>query len=244
MNLTIITATYNNEATIADCLDSVCNQSHLPFEHLIIDGQSTDGTLQIIQSYSHVTVISEPDKGIYDALNKGIRAARGDIIGFLHADDMYASSNVLQKVLEVFETTHCDAVYGDLNYVHPQNTKKIIRKWVAGKYSRSKLRWGWMPPHPTFFVKKEIYQKYGLFDLAYTIAADYELMLRFLWKYRITPEYLPIVMINMRTGGKSNRLSNIYLKMKEDYRAIRQHKMGGMGVLLSKNVRKIHQFFT
>ncbi|MGQ9848102.1 MAG: glycosyltransferase, partial [Bacteroidales bacterium] len=184
----------------------------------------------------------EPDKGIYDALNKGIKLAKGEIIGFLHSDDFYADKDVLKSIQKAFEENNCDAVYGDLQYVKNNNIHKIVRKWNAGQYHRKKIKRGWMPPHPTLFVKKAVYEKYGDFDLSYSIASDYELMMRFFWKYNLKLFYIPKVLIIMRTGGKSNRLKNIYQKMKEDYRVIRTHRIGGIFVLIAKNLRKISQF--
>jgi len=220
----------------------VLNQTIKPLEHIIIDGKSKDGTLQKLQNFPDLKIISEPDKGIYDALNKGIRLAQGEIIGFLHSDDFYADKYVLESIQKAFEQNDCDAVYGNLQYVSADNTNKIIRKWNAGQYHRKKIKRGWMPPHPTLFIKKSVYEKYGNFDLSYSIASDYELMMRFLWKNNISLSYIPRVLVNMRTGGKSNRLGNIYLKMKEDYRAIRTHHIGGICVLMAKNLRKITQF--
>jgi glycosyltransferase len=243
MKISLITATYNNAATIVDCVESVNTQTVKPFEHIIIDGQSTDGTLAKLAVFPQLKITSGPDKGIYDALNKGIALATGDVIGFLHGDDFYANGQVLERVAQCFEQNQCDAVYGDLQYVQANNTQKTIRNWKAGEYEHKKLKRGWMPPHPTLFVKKSVYEKFGDFDLSYTIAADYELMMRFLWKHNISLAYIPEVLVNMRIGGKSNRLGNIRLKMKEDYRAIRTHHIGGPGVLLSKNLRKIVQFF-
>lgn len=241
-SISIITATFNNALTITDCINSVQTQTQQPLEHIIIDAQSMDGTLQILQKFNHLKVISEPDKGLYDALNKGIRLAQGDIIGFLHADDFYASNQVLEWVVNTFKAYNCEAVYGDLQYVHPHNTNKVIRKWIAGPYQRSLLKNGWMPPHPALFIKKAIYKQYGMFDLSYSIAADYELMMRLLWKYNISIIYIPHVLIKMRIGGKSNRLSNIYLKMKEDYRVIKKYKLGGFTTLFLKNTVKLKQF--
>ncbi len=243
MTISIITATYNNESTITNTIESVNHQTIRPFEHIIIDGQSTDGTLENLSSFSHLKIHSALDNGIYDALNKGIAVATGDVIGFLHGDDFYADETVLQRVIQQFEQLHCDAVYGDLQYVQATNSKKIVRKWKAGVYKRNKIKQGWMPPHPTLFVKKEIYEKFGNFDLSYTIAADYELMMRFLWKHNISLTYIPQILVNMRMGGKSNKMTNIQLKMKEDYRVIKTHQIGGMGTLLLKNLRKINQFF-
>jgi len=243
MTISIITATYNNESTITNTIESVNYQTIRPYEHIIIDGKSKDETLKKLQPYPHLKIISEPDKGLYDALNKGINLAQGEIIGFLHGDDFYADEHVLELVQKTFEQSDCEAVYGNLQYVLADNTSKIIRKWDAGQYHRKKIKRGCMPPHPTLFLKKSVYEKYGNFDLSYSIASDYELMMRFLWKNNISISYIPRVLVNMRSGGKSNRLGNIYLKMKEDYRVIRTHHIGGICVLLAKNLRKITQFF-
>lgn len=241
MTISIITATYNNENTIVSTIESVMNQTIKPLEHIIIDGQSTDNTIEKLSNYPHLKIISEPDNGIYDALNKGISIAQGDIIGILHGDDFYTDSFVLENVLQAFEKNQCDAVYGNVVYVKKNNINKIVRKWNAGKYKQKKIKQGWMPPHPTLFVKKKIYEKFGNFDLNYSIASDYELMMRFLWKYNITLAYIPKTLVSMRTGGKSNKFSNLLKKMQEDYRVIKHHKIGGINVLLLKNLKKINQ---
>lgn len=246
MLITIITATYNNKTTIEHTIRSVLSQSYPNIEYIIIDGKSTDGTLDVVEKYkSKITqIISETDKGMYDALNKGIELAGGDIIGFLHADDFYADKTVLEKVMESFKKRNNDSVYGDLEYVSAADVQKKIRYWQAGQFDIKKLKKGWMPPHPTFFVKKEVYKKYGSFDLDYKIAADYDLMLRFLWKYNISTVYLPEVLVKMRWGGASNRnLGNIIQKSKEDYSILRRNKIGGLFSLFYKNIRKISQFF-
>lgn len=243
MTISIITAAYNNATTIKDTITSVCNQTLKPFEHIIIDGVSTDNTLEILKNYPHLKIISEPDKGIYDALNKGIRLAKGDIIGILHADDFYTDSFVLKNVLQAFEKNECDAVYGNLQYVKNTNVHKLVRNWNAGNYERKKIKQGWMPPHPTLFVKKNIYEKFGYFDLNYSIASDYELMVRFLWKHNISLAYIQRVLVSMRTGGKSNKFNNLLKKMHEDYQIIKRHNIGGIEVLIKKNFRKIYQFF-
>jgi len=246
MIVTIITATYNSASSLEDCIKSVITQTYKNIEYIIIDNCSTDDTLDIAKSYSDNIgrIISEPDKGIFDALNKGIKIASGDIIAFLHADDFYSDNTIIENVVNKLEETKLDSLYGDLQYVAKQNTEKVIRNWVAGEYKPKKLLNGWMPPHPTFFVKRKCYQKYGLFNLDYKIAADYELMLRFLGKHKVTTCYLNMVMVKMRIGGTSNRsLKNIIQKSTEDLRALKENNIGSYYTLVLKNVRKLNQFF-
>lgn len=217
MKISIITVTYNSEKTIEDTLKSIQSQTYKNFEHIVIDGASTDGTLNIVRSFSNTIVSSEPDNGIYDAMNKGLKLVSGDIIGILNSDDFYSSSNVLQLVVDAFCVNNIDSVYGDLQYVSQNNLNKVVRYWKAGRFKRERFLNGWMPPHPTFFVKRKCYQKYGCFDLDFDSAADYELMLRFLFKHQITTDYIPEVLIKMRVGGKSNAsLMNRYRANKED----------------------------
>lgn len=246
MKVSIITAVYNNKEHIEDCLKSVIDQDYKNIEYIIIDGGSTDGTLEIVNRYkdSISIVISEPDNGIYDALNKGIRLATGDIIGILHSDDLYANEYVVQKVVKAFIEHHVQGVYGDLVYIDRNNTNKVIRYWKGGEYKLDLLKRGWMSPHPTFFVKKEIYDKYGFFDTTYKIASDYDLILRFLWQHKISIHYIPEVLIKMKMGGISNkRVKHIITKSLEDYRALRSNKVGGILTLFFKNILKIPQFF-
>lgn len=203
--VSIITTSFNSRSTIADTLESVKSQTYPDIEHIIIDGLSTDGTQELVSGYQHVAqFISEKDKGIYDAMNKGILAANGDIIGILNSDDFYPSPLVIEKIVRQFEETGCDAVYGDLVYVDKLDTRKVVRYWRAGQYKPGLFKWGWMPPHPTFFVRKEIYQRYGMFDLNLNTAADYELMLRFIHKHGIKLGYLREILVKMRAGGASN----------------------------------------
>lgn len=245
MLVTIITATYNSEATFEQCIRFVIEQTYKNIEYIIIDNCSKDKTLDIARTYSDQIsrIVSEPDKGIFDALNKGIQLAQGDIIGFLHADDFYTSPAVIEKVVARFIESGSDAVYGDLQYVSRKNTKKIVRNWIAGDYKEKNLLKGWMPPHPTFFVKRICYKKFGLFNIEYKIASDYELILRFLAKYKITVSYLPEVLIRMRTGGTSNRgIRNIFKKSSEDLKAMKLHGTGNFFTLLRKNFQKLEQF--
>lgn len=205
IKVSIITATYNSAATVADTLASVASQTYPEVEHLIIDGVSKDETLTIVKQFNHVSkVVSEPDKGIYDAMNKGILLATGDVVGILNSDDFYAGDAVLSQVAKAFEKTGCDAVYADLDYVDQHNVQKVIRHWKAGSYKENAFLWGWMPPHPTFFVRRTLYEKFGNFSLELRTAADYELMLRFIHKHGIRLEYIPGVIVKMRDGGASN----------------------------------------
>ncbi len=245
MKISIITTTYNNEQTIAQCIESVVNQTYDNIEYIIIDGKSTDNSLTIAKNYSDKIsrIISEKDEGMYYALNKGIKIASGDIIGFLHADDFYENNKVIENIVLQFKEFNTDSVYGDLQYVKKNNANSVIRNWKAGKFSFKKLKTGWMPPHPSFFVKKEIYNKYGLFNTDLKIAADYDLMIRFLGKHKISTHYLPKVIVKMRWGGKSNKnIKNIIAKSKEDYKAIKTNKIGGLRTLFLKNFNKIKQF--
>jgi glycosyltransferase involved in cell wall biosynthesis len=206
LKISIITAVFNAESTIRDCLQSIEKQEYPFVEHIIIDGGSADGTLEIIDEYKSglAKVISEPDKGIYDGMNKGLQLATGDIIGLLNADDLYSGTDILTRAAHSFNEGTVDSCYGDLVYVHPMNIKQVLRYWRSGSYDVRRFYWGWMPPHPTFFVRKSIYEKYGLFNLDLGTAADYELMLRFLVKYKISATYIPDILVKMRSGGTSN----------------------------------------
>ncbi|RJE75722.1 glycosyl transferase [Pseudoalteromonas sp. MSK9-3] len=246
MKVSIITATYNSAKTISDALQSVKEQSYHNIEHIIIDGASSDDTLNIIKKNgSRVSlVVSEPDSGIYDALNKGISAATGDIIGFMHSDDVFASNKSVENMVDKYQNSDADAIYCDLNYVDKNNTEKVIRKWISGDFSLSKLHLGWMPPHPTFYMKRALYAEFGGFDLSYKIAADYDSMLRYLWKKRITITYFPEVLVKMRVGGASNRsLKNIIQKTKEDKKALVSNGVFWVKALFFKNLNKIPQYF-
>lgn len=203
--VTIITATYNSAATLADTLESVAGQTYPNIEHLIIDGASSDETATIAARYPHVSrFVSEPDKGLYDAMNKGIKLASGDIIGILNSDDFYADNRVIEKVVQLFNNPEILAVYADLQYVDPINISRIIRHWKAGDYDQQAFYYGWMPPHPGFFVRKQLYEQCGVFNTSFRHSADYELMLRFLLRYNAPAAYLPEVVVKMRMGGQSN----------------------------------------
>ncbi len=245
IKISIITASYNNFNTLEKTIQSVIEQTYKNIEFIIIDGLSTDGTSKILEEYENQVnrIIIEKDDGMYHALNKGIKLATGDVIGFLHADDFYASPGIIEKVAHAFEEKKCDAVYGDLQYVYKNNEDRILRNWISGEYHLKKMKKGWMPPHPTLFIKKDFYYLYGLFDTSFKVAADYELMTRFLCCHRMNPVYIPEVFIKMRWGGKSNKnITNILLKMYDDYRAIRKNGVGNIFTLLNKNLSKVSQF--
>ena len=245
MKISIITIAYNSGHSIADAINSVLAQTYPDIEYIIVDGKSKDQTVEIVKSYGDriAKFVSEPDNGIYDALNKGIRMATGDVVGFMHSDDLFASNEIIAKVAGIFQQQEVDSIYGDLQYVYKNDTNKVLRYWKSGSFSRTKLRMGWMPPHPTFYVKKKIYDQYGLFNTDFRIAADYDTMLRFLGKHRISTVYLPKVMVKMRVGGASNRsLKNIIKKSKEDMKAIHDNQFGSVFTLVFKNLRKVTQF--
>lgn len=220
--VSIITVCYNSEKTIEDTIKSVVNQTYPNIEYIVIDGVSTDNTLSIINKYKEqiTTIVSEKDNGIYDAINKGIGLATGDIIANLNSDDFYIDDKVIADVVATFEKEKTDTLYADLYYVDAVDTNKIVRYWKSKQYKEGLFLKGWMPPHPTFFVKKEVYQKHGLFDLQFKSAADYEIMLRFIHRFKASISYLPRVIVKMRVGGVSNSsLKNRIKANQEDRKA-------------------------
>lgn len=245
MTVSIITATYNAGKTLESAILSVINQTHPHIEYILIDGGSTDQTLTIAETYKPFIhhFVSEPDKGIYDALNKGIKMATGDVIGFLHADDLLDDDTTVQNIVEEFERTKADAIYGDLEYVQFQNPEKVVRYWQSKAYKPTLLKTGWMPPHPTLFLKSLVFKEIGGFKLNFKIAADYDFILRFFSNGTYFAEYVPMVITRMRVGGTSNKsLKNILIKSKEDLRALKQNKVGNVLSLLWKNISKLPQF--
>jgi len=247
MKISIITVSFNSVASIEACVLSVLNQDYQDVEYIVVDGASNDGTLDVLEKYKHrfTRFISEKDEGLYHALNKGIAMATGDVIAILHSDDFYTSSTVLSQYAKVFEKEKCDAVHSDLYYVDAIDTNKIVRKWKSGVYTPGAFLNGWMPPHPTFFVKREVYQRLGNFNLEFKTAADYELMLRFIHKHNIALSYLPVYTVKMRTGGQSNSsLGNRINANLEDRRA---WQVNGLKprfyTLYLKPFRKVLQFF-
>ena len=245
IKISVITAVYNNRETIAAALDSVLGQAGVNVELVVIDGGSTDGTLEVLRAYADRldVLVSEPDRGIYDALNKGIELASGEVVGFLHSDDLFADANALAWIAAAFAEFNVGAVYGDLFYVRKNDPGRVVRQWRAGDFSRRRLARGWMPPHPTLYVRRSLYAQHGLFDTSFRIAADYDFTLRLFCRADIGVHYIPEVLVKMRVGGASNRsLRNILLKSREDLRALRRNRVGGVGALLWKNLSKLPQF--
>lgn len=246
--IAVITVCYNSAATIKDSLNSVFNQSFKGFEHIIVDGCSTDGTLAILNVWDKhpLHLISEPDSGIYDAMNKGISLATADIIGILNSDDMYASPDVLEMVSEVFNDPTIDACYSDLVYVDRYRPNRIIRYWKSNEVSYRNLSKGWVPPHPTFFVRRSVYEQYGMFDLNYKIAADYEIMMRFIAMYKIKCKYMPKVTIKMRMGGTTNKsITNIFKQNVEIYSAAKKNDVHLSKLFILHKLReKMSQYFS
>jgi glycosyltransferase involved in cell wall biosynthesis len=248
IKISVVTATWNCAETLPDCLASVARQSCTNREHVIVDGASTDGTIDVINRNIEriANFKSERDKGIYDALNKGIQLATGDVIGFLHADDLYASDDVLSKIARAFEDPVVCAVYGDLEYVDRQDTSKVIRRWQSKPFNHKNLAWGWMPAHPTLYVRRDWYSKIGGFDISYRIAADYLSILKLFTHPDFKTVYIPNVLVTMRLGGASNKsVKAIFKKSREDWRALRSCDFSMPSALRAiawKNLSKLSQF--
>lgn len=248
MKVSIITITYNSAATVEDTIRSVVMQDYPDIEYLIIDGKSKDNTLAIVDKYKEgiSKIVSEKDKGLYDALNKGIRHASGEIIGMLHSDDLYAHEQVISHVVETFrKNPEAQGVYADLVFVNRNDTNKVMRTWESGTYREGDFLKGWMPPHPTFFVRKECYENFGTFNTDLKLSADYELMLRLIHKNNIRLAYLNEVIVKMRMGGVSN--VSFFVKLKANLEDKMAWRMNGvkprMTTLLMKPLRKIGQYF-
>jgi glycosyltransferase involved in cell wall biosynthesis len=249
MKISVITATYNSGDTLLTTLESMGAQTHPEIEHLVMDGGSKDNTLELLRGWTahELTLESGKDDGIYDALNKGIAKATGEVIGFLHADDVLQDNHVLEKIARTFEDPSVQAAYGDLVYVAQDDLTRVIRTWHSGPFHLRKLRRGWMPPHPTFYARRSLYEEMGGFDLRYRIAADYDNMVRFLRGSDgrgIKAAYIPEVLVRMRTGGVSNRsLRNILQKSREDLEIVRRNGVGGVATFAMKNLSKLSQFW-
>ena len=249
MKVSIITVTFNSVSVINDCLDSISSQEYDNIQHILIDGASTDGTLSILESKnSQINIlISKPDNGIYDAMNKGIKIATGDIIGFLNSDDFYPNNKVISKVVKEFEKdSFLDACYSDLIYVDQFNISKTIRYVKSSKFQEGLFSRGWCPPHPTFFVRRSVYKKFGNFDLSYKLASDVDLMMRFLEKYKIKSKYIPEVWVKMRMGGVTNKnLKNIWLQNKEIIHSFNKNNLSVnlLKFLILKIISRIFQLF-
>ncbi|MDW8002923.1 MAG: glycosyltransferase family 2 protein [Deltaproteobacteria bacterium] len=243
MKVSVITVVLNNFEKVERAIKSVKGQTYEDLEYIVIDGGSTDGTVDVIKKYGGFISkwVSEPDGGIYDAFNKGIRLSTGDVVGFLGSDDFYAEATVIEKVVGRFKESGADGVYGDLLYVNREG--RIIRYWRGGKYRRELIQRGWMPPHPTLFLKNELYRTYGLYRTDMRVSADYEMCLRLLWKANIKLDYIPEVLVIMERGGISNRsIMSKIRTMIEDYRAIKDNEVGGIDLVILKRLTKMHQF--
>ena len=247
MKVSVITVCFNSAETIEETIRSVMSQSYRDIEYIIVDGGSSDGTLDILKKYSKKIhkLISEPDSGIYDAMNKGIGLATGEILGFLNSGDVYLSQTIIEQIVKSIKAQNADCCYGDLEYVGKNNQKRTVRSWKSRPYWEKLFEKGWHPPHPTFFVKKSVYDRYGFFDLSYSIASDYELMLRFLQKYSISSCYIPTTLVRMRIGGKSNK--NLWQIIKANVECYQAWKKNGLTIspfiMLRKPLSKVRQYF-
>lgn len=245
MKISVITAVYNSGETVGQAIASVASQTYQDVEHLVIEGKSSDNSLAEIERarHSRMRLISEPDKGIYDALNKGIRNASGDVVGFMHSDDFFAHDEVLSQIAEEFKDPAVEAVFGDLDYVEKDDTSRVIRHWSTGPFHPRRLKYGWMPAHPTLYLRREVYERFGDFDISFRISADYDFILRYFSRATEKSVCIPEVLYKMRVGGVSNRnWAKIRQKMEEDMLAIRRNGTGGLHTLAFKNLSKVGQF--
>jgi glycosyltransferase len=246
MKITLVTATFNSEQYLEDSIKSIIAQTYKNIEHIVIDGKSTDGTLSIIKKYEpHISKwISETDRGMYDALNKGMQMATGDVIGLVHSNDILASPDVIQTIVDSFNREKADVVYGDLEYVDPADLNKIYRVWKGKPYNRNLFRTGWMPAHPTFYIRRELVEKYGGYQSHYFSSADYEFMARYLYKHRLSAYYIPKLIVKMRRGGQSN--SNLKKRLRANRRDYLAMKKNGIPfpflVSILKPLSKLHQY--
>ena len=247
MKISVVTAVYNRHETIADAIKSVATQDCDNLEHVVVDGMSSDGTSEIVDlNRDSIDVsIREPDSGIYDALNKGIAASSGDVVGFLHADDLFADNSVIQRVKHKFQSADYDAVYADLTYVSFDDPDRVIRYWQSGNYFISKFRFGWMPPHPTVYIKRDIYEKFGDYRINYGSAADYECMIRLMVRNQIRVGYIPEVAVKMRVGGESNASikNRVNANSADRVAWIENGLKPPFGLRITKPFRKISQYF-
>ncbi|MFI5218784.1 MAG: glycosyltransferase family 2 protein [Bacteroidia bacterium] len=247
MKISIITITYNSQHTVEDTIKSVVEQDYPDVEYIVIDGKSKDGTLAIVDKYKNRVskIISEKDHGLYDALNKGIKNATGDVVGLLHSDDLYSDKKVISKIANLFKKdSELQAVYADLVFVSRTNLDKVLRTWKSGEYEEDAFLKGWMPPHPTFFVKRDCYEKFGYFNIKLKLSADYELMLRMIHKNKIKIAYLPETIVKMRMGGVSN--VSFFVKLKANIEDKLAWRLNGIKpktlTTLKKPISKIRQY--
>lgn len=245
MKISIITVVWNNKKTIKDAIESVLGQTHKDIEYIIIDGASTDGTVEVVKSYGNKIskFVSEPDNGLYDAMNKGIALASGDVVGILNSDDFYIDNGVIERIVKEFEEKQTDSVFADLVYVKSENLDKIVRHYDSSYFTPQKFAYGWMPAHPTFFVKKWVYEKYGVFRTDLKIGADFDILARFLYTHKISYSYMKEVLVKMRLGGVSTSFSSIWINNIEQLRVCRQNKIDtNIFKILSKYPSKLMGF--
>lgn len=250
VKISIVTVTYNSAATLRDTLESVLAQDYADIEYIVADGASTDGTVALLRQYEsrfngRMRWKSEPDEGLYDAMNKGIRLATGDVVGIINSDDFYNHTDVISRVAEAFASPGVQAVYGDVRFVHPGNLCKTVRYYSSRSFAPWKFRYGWMPAHPTFFTYRRYFEQYGYYRTDYRIAADYELLIRYLHTHRLSSRYLAFDFMKMRTGGASTRSwrSNICLN-REIVKACRENGIyTNMPLLMLKYFVKVFEYF-
>ncbi len=244
LKISVVTATHNSAVTVCTTLQSIKDQTYTNVEHVVVDGVSTDDTVKLVRARGSEDTLLDvrPDHGIYDALNRGVALATGDVVGFLHSDDFFKDSSVLARIAQVFEDPEVDVCYGDLSYVSAKDITQIVRRWKAGDFRRSCFKYGWMPPHPTVYVRRKVLEHMP-FDTSFRISGDYDLMLKLFGRRDIKVVYIPSELVCMRLGGESNKtLFNIKLKMKEDLAVIRSNNVGGVLTLICKSLRKLPQF--
>ena len=246
IKISIITSCFNREKTIETTLQSVLHQTYPHLEYIVIDGASTDHTMDIIKKYkgSITKIISEPDKGMYEGLNKGIRLATGDIVGLMHSDDCFYSEQTLEHVVDMFQKTGADLIYGNGLFVDENDISRIIRNWISGSYSRVKMRRGWLPLHPTVYVRRKCLERLGLYDESYKIAADSDFLVRYMYEANLKVAYLDEYIVKMRMGGLSTNPKKMIQKWKEDLRMNHSHGFSPYWTLLCKIVSKIPQFIS
>lgn len=246
MMVTIITSCFNRESTVGQTIESVLGQDYPDIEYIIVDGASSDGTLSVVRRYEEcgrlTHVVSEPDSGMYEAINKGMRMATGDIIGLLHSDDFFYNSHVISDIVNIFNTTGADIVYGNGLYVDAACTDKVVRNWVSGHYHRWKVRFGWLPLHPTVYIRRSVLERCGLYDESYKIASDSDFLVRYLYENKLHVEYLDKYFVKMRMGGLSTGGASRYQIWEEDVRMYRSHGFWGVPTKLMKMGWKIPQF--
>lgn len=245
MIVSIITVCYNRKATIAKSIESVLGQDYPTIEYIIIDGNSTDGTREIVQSYSDkiTKYISEPDKGMYDAINKGLYLATGDIIGLMHSDDEFYDSTVVSKIVATFKnSTDTEGIYGNGIYITNDAEEQIVRNRIGGRFDFEKLKLGWLPLHPTVYLKKSLIEKYGYYNLDFKIASDTEFLLRYLFKHKIKMTYLNSYIVKMRMGGLSTSYSKAFEVLYEDYQIYKYHLISPVRAVFLKKIKTLVQY--